>query len=70
MVLAEKPCCKLTLVINSKFVSASENVILSNRQKIDFDPFHATGFFLYPLKTLENQTFSEGIERNQWHEMG
>ena len=28
------------------------------------DPFHATGLFLYPLKT------SGGIERDQWHEIG
>ena len=35
--------------------------------------FHVTGLFLYPLKTSENQRFlmfSEGIERDQWHEMG
>ena len=24
-----------------------------------FNPFHATGLFLYPLKTLENQRFSD-----------
>ena len=31
--------------------------------------FRATSLFLYPLKTLENQKFSEGIERDQWHDM-
>ena len=37
-----------------------------------FNPFHATGIFLYPLKTLEKQRFlkfSGGIERDQWHGM-
>ena len=36
------------------------------------NPYHATGPFLYPLKTSENQSFSNvlgGIEREQWHEM-
>ena len=31
--------------------------------------FHATGFFLYPLKILEN-LFSGGIERDNLHEIG
>ena len=35
-----------------------------------FNPFHATGFFLYPLKTSGFLMFSGGKERNQWHEMG
>ena len=26
--------------------------------RITFDPFHATGFFPYPLKIIENQKFS------------
>ena len=33
--------------------------------------FHATGLFLYPLKTSENKRFSDVsgvIERDQWHE--
>ena len=37
------------------------------------NPFNATGLFLYPLKTSENQRVSEafcGIERHQWHEKG
>ena len=37
------------------------------------NPFGATGLFLYPLKTSENQRFlmfSGGIERYQWHQMG
>ena len=37
------------------------------------NPFHATGLFRYPLKTSEYKgflMFSEGIERDQWHEMG
>ena len=39
---------------------------------IMFNPFHATGLFLCPLK-IENQRFlmfSGGIGRDQWHEMG
>ena len=35
--------------------------------------FHATGLFLYPLKTSENKRFSDVsgvIERDQWHEKG
>ena len=36
------------------------------------NPFHATGLFLYRLKTSENFQFSVpgGTERDQWHEMG
>ena len=42
-----------------------------------FDPFHVTGLFLYPqhplpgkhMKTSDFLIFSEGIERNQLHEM-
>ena len=34
-----------------------------------FNPFHATGLFLYPRKTSENM-FPEGIKREQWHEEG
>ena len=38
-----------------------------------FNPFHATGLFLYPLKpsgTISFLMLPEGIERDQWHEMG
>ena len=39
--------------------------------KMDFyNQLRATDFFLYPQKTSENQRFSVGIEREQWHEMG
>ena len=35
-----------------------------------FNPFHTTGLFLYFLKTRGLfLMFSEGIERDQWHEM-
>ena len=34
-----------------------------------FSPFHATGFFLYPLKISKNLWLSGGIKRDQWHEM-
>ena len=33
-------------------------------------PFHATGFFRYPLKTSVFLMFSGGIKRDQWHEVG
>ena len=36
-------------------------------------PFHAKGFFLYPLKISKNRDFlmfTRVIERDQWHEMG
>ena len=39
---------------------------------VGFNSFHASGLFLYSLKTSENQKFSDvsgGIERDQWHEM-
>ena len=46
----------------------------------EFNPFHTIGLFLYPRKTSENQRFSvvtrgfllfsEGIEKDQWYEMG
>ena len=38
-----------------------------------FNPYYASGFFLYPLEKSETQgilMFSGGIEREQWHEMG
>ena len=35
----------------------------------NINPFDATGLFLYPLKTSENQRFSGSIEREQWHHM-
>ena len=37
-----------------------------------FNPFHASGLFLYPQKILENQGFcdvSRDIERDQWSEI-
>ena len=36
------------------------------------NPFHDINSFLYPLKILENQKFSDfsgGTEKDQWHEM-
>ena len=35
-----------------------------------FNPFHVTSLVWYPLKTSGFLMFSEGIERDQWHEMG
>ena len=38
-----------------------------------YRPFHGTSFFLYTLKTSENQGISEvfrGIKRERWYEMG
>ena len=35
---------------------------------VHFNPFHATGLFLYPLKASENQRFSDisgGVEKDQ-----
>ena len=35
--------------------------------------FHATDFFLYPLKRSENQSYSDvfrGYRKRSWHEMG
>ena len=38
------------------------------------NPFHTRSLFLYTLKTLENQWFSDVLRgyiyRDQWHEMG
>ena len=37
------------------------------------NPFHSTGFFLYPWKQQKTRgflMFSGGIERDQWHEIG
>ena len=41
----------------------------STKNQVFLNRFHATGLFLYPVKT-ENQRFLGGIERDQWHEMG
>ena len=41
--------------------------------KSHLNPFHTTGPFLYPLKTLGNIWFSgvfRGIKGDQWYEMG
>ena len=57
-------CIRSTLVVNG----LKENLIFKC-----LIPFHATGLFLYPLNTSENQRFSDvfwGIERHQWHEIG
>ena len=38
-----------------------------------FDSFHATGLYLYPLKTTENLLLPDvfrGIERDEWNKMG
>ena len=45
----------------STFQWASENFHLNT--------FYATGFFLYPLKTLENLWFSGDTEKDQWYEL-
>ena len=29
--------------------------------KVIFNPFYTNGFFLYPLRTLENQKFSDAF---------
>ena len=45
---------------------------------MSINPFHSSILFLYPLKTLENQMFSGGIERDssmkwikieKWHSL-
>ena len=39
---------------------------------ITTNPDHFTGLFSYPLKTSENQRFSDvfkGYKRDQWHEV-
>ena len=41
--------------------------------KLNLNPFHATGLFLYlpeNIRNLERNLFSGGTEREQWHEMG
>ena len=38
--------------------------------KCRINPFHATGLFLYPLKTRGFLKFSGGTERDRWHELG
>ena len=38
-----------------------------------FNPFHAIGLILYPLKTSENQRFSDVFREyrtDQWHRIG
>ena len=37
---------------------------------INYYSIHATGLFLYPLKTSGFLMLSRGIKRDQWHEMG
>ena len=58
--------------ISAFFWSIQLSILLS----LEFrsrNPFYATSLFLYPLKTSANLWFSEfteGIEGDQWHEMG
>ena len=43
------------------------------RDKVNFNPFHATDPLLYPWthhKTRDFLIFSGGIQRDQWHETG
>ena len=62
-----------------KELNAAPNILLEslndNEIKLcqSINPYGVTGLFLYPLKTQENQRFSEifrGIEIDHWHEMG
>ena len=47
------------VVIDSPYHVSIEKIIKNALKSTDdfFNPFHATGFFLYHLKTLENQRF-------------
>ena len=56
-----KKCYPLNGVFwQSRYLSITSNINL----------FYATGLFLYSVKTLRILIFSEGIERDQWHENG
>ena len=61
----EKPESKYDLINDlMKLLNLDSKIItLSLMKMLIIDPFHATGLFLYPLKT------SGGIERDQWHEI-
>ena len=45
------------MISNGLFEETNENVFFLNNFTVNL--FHATGFFLYPLKTSENQRFSD-----------
>ena len=58
-------CCPTEVKYMSTF-----SFTLSTSSRIFINPFQANVPFLYPLKTSENLTFSGGIEREHWPEMG
>ena len=63
-----------TMVSQKNHGSISVENHLENRSIFTLDlvinSFHATGLFLYPLKTSGFLMISGGIERDQWHETG
>ena len=52
-----KVCQYQVMISNGLFEETNENVFFLNNFTVNL--FHATGFFLYPLKTSENQRFSD-----------
>ena len=54
------------------FIEITKNAIIYYYVGITTNPDHFTGLFSYPLKTSENQRFSDvfkGYKRDQWHEV-
>ena len=64
---------EMVFIFSSIIVLLSKSLCAIRRYCLRFatyslNPFHATGLFLYPMKTLENQRFSDvfrGIEGDQ-----
>ena len=59
---------------NQNMVSCRNDMsLLPNLTKKKTNPFHVTAVFLYPLKTSENQRFSDvfwGYRKKSVHEVG
>ena len=55
---------KLAKILGTPFFTEHLRWLLQLFSKLLFNPFHATGLSLYPLKTSENQV----LEKDQWND--
>ena len=68
-VLATKKKEKFQKNQGKSIVIESSRSVLERFLKKLFNLLHATGYFLYTLKTSKHQRFLGGIKRDQWYKM-
>ena len=57
-------------MLSLKRKTTQYDTYMNDGKFINYSPIHATGLFLYPLKTSGLLMLSRGIKRDHWHEMG